>query len=60
MSWTTTISRIIEVADGFVELLDGTFPADPPGGAWFLGNGEGWAVMPLHADALNRPRFACR
>ena len=50
------------MADGFVELLDGTFPADPPGGAWFLGTGEGWAVMPYRPDsaALNGPRFADR
>lgn len=51
------VGRILEVADGFVQLLDGTFPADPPGGAWFLGTGEGWAVMPYNPHALNRPRF---
>ncbi|MDX8053101.1 hypothetical protein SK571_27300 [Lentzea sp. BCCO 10_0798] len=50
--------RVLEVADGCLELLNGTFPADPPGGAWFLGYGEGWAVMPVSAGALNKPRFA--
>ncbi|HEX7302278.1 hypothetical protein [Lentzea sp.] len=54
------VGRVLEVADGFVALLDGTMPADPPGGAWFLGTGEGWAVMPYRQDspALNQPRFA--
>ncbi|GLY50752.1 hypothetical protein [Lentzea sp. NBRC 102530] len=50
--------RVLEVADGCLELLSGTFPPDPPGGAWFLGTGGGWAVMPVSTSALARPRFA--
>jgi hypothetical protein len=36
-----TIDRILDVADGFLELLDGTLPPDPPDSSWFLGTGSG-------------------
>lgn len=39
------LNRILEVADGFIALASGTFPPDPPGGAWFLGTGQGYAVI---------------
>jgi hypothetical protein len=39
------LDRILEVADGFVALLGGTLPPDPPEGAWFFGTGNGDAVI---------------
>lgn len=39
--------RVLEVADGFIALLSGSLPDDPPEGAWFLGTGQGYQVMPL-------------
>ncbi|GAB4587059.1 hypothetical protein [Nocardia sp. IFM 10818] len=35
------LTRILEVADGFIALLDGRLPPDPPSGWWFFGTGEG-------------------
>ncbi|SEQ55526.1 hypothetical protein [Lentzea albida] len=40
-----TLPRVLEVADGFLGLLDGTFPADPRNGWWFLGTGQGRQVI---------------
>jgi hypothetical protein len=53
------VSRILEVADGFVDLMDGSFPDDPVEGAWFLGTGDGWRVMPYNDRPLSpdTPRF---
>ncbi|MFS8095757.1 hypothetical protein LFM09_01340 [Lentzea alba] len=36
---------MLEVADGFLRLLDGTLPDDPHLGWWFLGTGRGWQVI---------------
>ncbi len=46
------IERVLEVADAFLALLDGTLPPDPPGGAWFLGSGRGFAVIPDRSNSL--------
>lgn len=37
--------RILEIAEGFAALLDGTLPPDPPEGWWFLGWGDGMTVI---------------
>jgi len=42
-----TDDRVLEVADGFLGLLDGTLPLDPPEGAWFLGTGRGFETIEL-------------
>ncbi|WP_225725132.1 MULTISPECIES: hypothetical protein [unclassified Nocardia] len=39
------LNRILEVADGFIALLDGRLPPDPPAGWWFLGTGEGMSEI---------------
>lgn len=39
------VERILEVADGFIGLLEGTLPADPPNGWWYLGTGVGDSVI---------------
>ncbi|CAM4482908.1 hypothetical protein NONI108955_33685 [Nocardia ninae] len=39
------LNRILEVADGFIALLDGRLPPDPPSGWWFVGTGEGMRVL---------------
>ncbi|MGQ0843951.1 MAG: hypothetical protein ACT4QF_07425 [Sporichthyaceae bacterium] len=49
------LARILEVADGFLALMDGSFPDDPIDGAWFLGTGDGWAV--IRHKTLPRKRF---
>lgn len=49
--------RVLEVADGFIALLDGSLPPDPPAGTWFLGTGHGSSVMELRPEALVQPRF---
>lgn len=54
--------RVLEVADAFLDLLDGRLRRDPPEGAWLLGTGGGYVVVPykeapLAADA---PRFHTR
>ncbi len=51
------VARVLEVADGFIGLLDSTFPLDPPTGVWFLGTGHPWSVMKLRPEALTLPRF---
>ena len=51
------VARVLEVADGFIGLLDGSLPLDPPTGTWFLGTGHGWSVMELHPEARVLPRF---
>jgi hypothetical protein len=49
--------RVLEVADGFLRLLDGTLPDDPHLGWWFLGTGRGWEVIPrLYDDDGRRIR----
>lgn len=40
-----SLNRILEVADGFIALLDNQLPADPPSGWWFLGTGNGMAIL---------------
>lgn len=39
------VRRVLEVADGFVALLDGDLAPDPPQGVWLLGTGRGFDVM---------------
>lgn len=39
------LPRILEVADGFLSLIDNALPPDPPGGAWLLGTGKGFLVI---------------
>ena len=53
------VIRVIEVADAFIALVDGTLPADPPEGAWFVGCGRGYEVMPHRGGpfAAGQPRF---
>ncbi|MFI9386171.1 hypothetical protein [Kutzneria sp. NPDC052558] len=51
------VARVLEVADGFMALLDGSLPPDPATGAWFLGTGHPWSVMKMHPEALVLPRF---
>jgi hypothetical protein len=52
------VGRILEVADGFIALLDGTLRPDPPRGAWLLGTGNGYLVVPHREDfPENAPRF---
>jgi hypothetical protein len=46
------VQRILEVADAFIALIDGTLPADPPAGAWFVGLGRGYEVMPYRDAPL--------
>jgi hypothetical protein len=52
------VERVLEVADAFLALLDGTLPKDPPNGAWFVGGGRGFEVIP-YRDELSEdtPRF---
>lgn len=54
------VARVLEVADGFIALVDGSLPVDPPTGTWFLGTGHGWSVMELHPEARTQPRFPRR
>jgi hypothetical protein len=53
------VNRVIEVAVAFIALIDGTLPADPPEGAWFVGRGRGYEVMPHKGApfAPGQPRF---
>jgi len=39
------IERILDVADTTIALLDGTLPADPPEGSWFVGHSGDGRVM---------------
>ncbi|MEV6563000.1 hypothetical protein AB0M22_45300 [Nocardia sp. NPDC051756] len=39
------VDRILEVADGFLGLLNGTLAADPPHGWWYLGTGAGMSII---------------
>ncbi len=39
------LSRVLEVADGFKDLVDRCFPQDPPEGWWFLGTGQGMEII---------------
>ncbi|WP_433656035.1 hypothetical protein ACQPW1_33700 [Nocardia sp. CA-128927] len=39
------VDRILEVADGFIGLLDGRLAADPPHGWWYLGTGAGMSII---------------
>ena len=55
---TVELTRILEVAGGFIALPDGEFPPDPPAGAWFLGGGNGFEVVPYRPDALTKPRWS--
>ncbi|MFC9435713.1 hypothetical protein [Nocardia sp. NPDC057030] len=45
------LNRILEVADGFIALVDGRFQADPPPGWWFLGTGGGMRVIERRPDS---------
>ena len=51
--------RILEVADAFIDLLDGRLRRDPSEGAWLLGTGGGYVVVPYHEAPLadDAPRF---
>lgn len=40
-----SVERILEVADAFIALVNGTLPPDPPGGTWFVGTGDGYRTM---------------
>ncbi|WP_406051560.1 hypothetical protein [Kribbella sp. NBC_00889] len=55
---TLELARILEVADGFIALLDNQFPPDPSAGAWLLGTGEGYKVVRYRPEALAKPRWA--
>ncbi|MEU7632918.1 hypothetical protein AB0C34_23515 [Nocardia sp. NPDC049220] len=44
------VDRVLEVADGFIALVNGRFPADPPSGWWFLGTGAGMQVIKRRSD----------
>jgi hypothetical protein len=55
---TVELSRILEVADGFIALLDNELPTDPPTGAWLLGTGNGFQVMRYRPEALRGPRWS--
>ncbi|MEU0540444.1 hypothetical protein ABZ319_11270 [Nocardia sp. NPDC005978] len=48
------LHRILEVADGFIALVDGRFQPDPPSGWWFLGTGGGMLVIERHADSADQ------
>jgi hypothetical protein len=52
------LARILEVADGFIALLDDQFPLDPAAGAWLLGTGEGYQVASYRPEALAKPRWS--
>lgn len=39
------VERIHDVADGFIGMLEGSFPADPPHGWWYLGTGVGMRII---------------
>lgn len=51
--------RILEVADAFIDLLDGHLRRDPPEGAWLVGTGGGYVVVPYNEAPLadDAPRF---
>jgi hypothetical protein len=51
------LKRVLEVADAFRSLLDGTLPPDPPEGAWFVGVGQGYLVMPYREPPGEGGRF---
>jgi hypothetical protein len=55
---TLELTRLLEVADGFIALLDNQFPPDPSAGAWLLGTGEGYQVIRYRPEALAQPRWA--
>jgi hypothetical protein len=54
---TLELARILEVADGFIALLDNRFPPDPSTGAWLLGTGDGYRVVRYRPEALTEPRW---
>jgi hypothetical protein len=54
---TLQLARILEVADGFIALLENRFPPDPSTGAWLLGAGGGYQVVRYRPEALTKPRF---
>ena len=43
------VADILDVADGFIAMIAGTFAPDPPNGAWFLGAPGGRRVIPMRA-----------
>ncbi|HVK25855.1 MAG TPA: hypothetical protein VM677_31240 [Actinokineospora sp.] len=51
------VSRVLDVAAGFVALLDGSLAPDPPTGAWLFGTGKGPQVMGYRPEFRTRPRF---
>ncbi|MFC5267669.1 hypothetical protein ACFPJ1_36610 [Kribbella qitaiheensis] len=55
---TLELARLLEVADGFIALLDNQFPPDPSVGAWLLGTGEGYQVVRYRPEALAKPRWS--
>lgn len=54
---TVHLARILEVADGFIALLDDQFPPDPATGAWLLGTGDGYQKIRYRPEALTKPRW---
>lgn len=54
------LSRVLEVADGFISLVEGSLAPDPPAGAWLLGTGAGAVVMEYRPEARTEPRFSRR
>ena len=55
---TLELARLLEVADGFIALLDNQFPPDPIVGAWLLGTGKGYQVVRYRPEALAKPRWS--
>jgi hypothetical protein len=51
------LARILEVADGFIALLENRFPPNPSTGAWLLGTGDGYQVVRYRPEALTKPRW---
>jgi hypothetical protein len=45
------VPALLDVVDGVRGMLCGDFPADPPGGAWFLGSPAGRRVIPMSRRA---------
>jgi len=43
------LAPVLEVADGFIALLDGSLAPDPPTSTWYPG--DGWLVMELRGAA---------
>jgi hypothetical protein len=51
------LTRILEVANGFIALLDNELPPDPATGAWLLGTGDGYRTIRYRPEALTGPRW---